>query len=127
MYASDHIETDPACRLYTPPSTWWQRRRHNKARGRLCSRCALHRAWVGRNNDRAILNEVFRNEAVKQVQELTDMYMAGLPASPTIRQAWVSKGYLTALDHVTRDLSLFDMSIPTAGPRSSSPSEREQL
>ena len=39
-----HVTTDPICVLYREPTTWWQRWRHDRRRGKTCMRCLLDRA-----------------------------------------------------------------------------------
>ena len=42
-----HLDTDPACRYYVAPRTWWQRRKHDRARGRSCWICTHAKAQPG--------------------------------------------------------------------------------
>lgn len=34
-----HRRTDPACRHFQQPRSWWARWRYNRARGRSCAYC----------------------------------------------------------------------------------------
>ena len=45
VLAGPHRTTDPLCRHHRRPANWWQRRKFDRARGRVCSPCHAWREW----------------------------------------------------------------------------------
>lgn len=120
----DHVTTDPACRFHVPASTWWGRRRQEKARALPCLACAASRASkptydIGRDNLIAIKEELALLRAM-------DVVRARLEATRDTGDSAYTVGYRRALAHVLSDLGRSSNGSMTPTFRISSPSEREQ-
>lgn len=102
MFPCDHVETDPACRFHTAPRTWWQRRRADKLRGVPCYRCARHATYE--RNRAALQREVLLTELMKQLRDLQTSTEQAYADKPTIRNAWVIRGYKLAISDAMRVL-----------------------